>query len=152
MSARLAAFNDHKISGTAKGFGPAAQDQPGRSAAGYDGCQRHIGFFHQTGQLQREPGPRDDGVHSRLHRCFHGVGIVLGGNHGVDGHKAHTIGDLFCFLDLRRQGAAVGADRVFGKIRFPVAGVSSGDAPHAAAGRHGSGQPAQGNAHAHAAL
>ena len=122
------------------------------SDAGYDGCQRHIGFFHQTGQLQREPGPRDDGVHSRLHRCFHGVGIVLGGNHGVDGHKARTIGNLFCFFDLRRQGAAVGADRVFGKIRFPVAGVSGGDAPHAAAGRHGSGQPAQGNAHAHAAL
>ena len=46
----------------------------------------------------------------------------------------------------------VGCRRVTGKIRLAVTCIGGGDAPHAAAGRYRTCQPAQRDSHAHAAL
>ena len=152
MSTRFAALNDHKIGGAAKLLGPAAQDELCGPAAGNDGGNGNVRCIHKAGQFQRQARAGHHGVHARFHGGADGGGVVLRGDHGVDGYHACAFGDRFCFLDLRSQRAVVGADRVTGKVRFPVARIGGGDAPHAAAGRHGPGQPAEGNAHAHAAL
>ena len=107
---------------------------------------------HKAGQLQRQTSAGHHSVHARFHSGADGSGIVLRGHHCIDGHHTGTVCDLLCFPDLSGQGAVVGAGRVTGKVRLPVACIGGGDAPHAAAGRHGTGQPAQRNAHAHAAL
>ena len=108
--------------------------------------------IHKAGQFQRQARAGHHGVHARFHGGADGGGVVLRGDHRVDGDHACAFGDRFCFLDLRSQRAVVGADRVAGKIRLPVACIGGGDAPHAAAGCNGTGQPAEGNAHTHAAL
>jgi len=152
MPARLAAFDHQKVSGPAKGFGPAAQDELCRPAAGYDGGDGYVRRVHKAGQFQRQTRTGHHGVHASFDRCADGGGIVLRGYHRIDGHHASALGEVFGLSDLRRQRAVVGADRVAGKIRFPVACIGGGDAPHAAAGRYGPGQPAQRNAYTHAAL
>ena len=152
MSACLAALDDHEVGGAVKRLSPPAEDELCRTAAGHDGGQRHVGTFHEPGQLQREARTRYDGVHPRLHGGADGVGVVLGGDHRVDGHQTCAACDLFRFFDLFFQGAEVGSGGVTGKVRLPVACIGRGDAAHAAAGRDGTGQPAEGDTDAHAAL
>ena len=114
--------------------------------------QQVCGSFHQAGQLQREARTRYDGIHTCLHSSANGVGVVLGGDHRVDSHQSRAVGDLFRFGDFFFQRTEIRCERVAGKIGFSVACVGGGDAPHAAAGRDRTGQPAEGDAHAHAAL
>ena len=152
MPACLAALDDHKVGGAGKLLGPAAQDEPGGSGTGDDGRNGHLLRAHKAGQLQRQARAGHHRVHARFYCGADGGGIVLGGHHRIDGHQPGALGKGFGFLDLSGQGAVVGACRVAGKIRLPVARIGGGDAPHAAAGRHGPGQPAEGHAHAHAAL
>ena len=78
--------------------------------------------------------------------------IILRCHHGVDGYHTGTLCNLLRLPDLGGQGTVIGACRVAGKVRLPVACIGGGDAPHAAAGCNGTGQPAEGNAHTHAAL
>ena len=152
MTACLAALNDHKIGGAAELLGPAAQDELCRPPAGNDGRDGDLHRVHKAGQLQRQTRAGHHSVHARFHSGADGGGIVLRGHHCIDGHHTGTVCNLFCLPDLSGQGAVVGAGRVTGTVRLPVACIGGGDAPHAAAGRHGTGQPAQRNAHAHAAL
>ena len=152
VPARLAALDDHKVCGAAKGLGPAAQDELRRSSAGNDGRNGNVRCVHKAGQFQREPRAGDHRVHPRFHSGADGGGVVLRGYHGVDGHHARAMGNFLRFSDLCCQCAVVGGCRVAGKVRLPVARVGGGDAAHAAARGHGTGQPAEGDPHAHAAL
>ena len=152
VSACLAAFDHHKISGAAKLFGPAAQDELCGPSAGNDGRNGNIRCAHDAGQLQRQACAG----HHRVYACFHSGAdrgrIILRCHHGVDGYHTGTLCDLLRLPDLGGQGTVIGACRVAGKVRLPVACIGGGDAPHAAAGCNSTGQPAKGNAHTHAAL
>ena len=152
MPTGLAALDDHEVGGAVEGFCPPAEDELCSTSAGHDGCQRNVSSFHQAGQLQREARTRYDGIHTCLHSSADGVGVVLGGDHRVDGHQSRAVGDLFRFGDFFFQRTEICCVRVAGKIGFSVACVGGGDAPHAAAGRDRTGQPAEGDADAHAAL
>ena len=107
---------------------------------------------NKAGQLQRQTSAGHHSVHARFHSGADRGRIILRCHHGVDGYHARALCDLLCLPDLGGQCTVVGTCRVAGKVRLPVACIGGGDAPHAAAGRHGTGQPAEGNAHAHAAL
>ena len=152
MSARLAALDDHKIGGTVKALCPAAQDELCRPGAGYDGRNGYLFGAHNARQLQRQTRTGDHGIHSRRYGGADSLGIVPGGYHGVDSYQTHAPGNGLSLLDLCGQGAVVGCRRVTGKIRLAVACIGGGDAPHAAAGCYRTGQPAQRDAYAHAAL
>ena len=152
VSACLAAFDHHKISGAAKLFGPATQDELCGSSAGNDGSDGNIRCAHDAGQLQRQARAGHHRVHARFHSGADRGRIILRCHHGVDGYQTHAPGNGLGFLNFCGQGAVVCSRRVTGKIRLAVACIGGGDAPHTAAGCNSTGQPAEGNAHTHAAL
>ena len=152
MPARLAALDDHKIGGAVKALCPAAQDELCRPGAGHDGRNGHLFGAHDARQFQRQTRTGAHGVHPRRYGGADGLGIVPGGYHRVDGYQTHAPGNGLGLLNFCGQGAVVGCRRVTGKIRLAVACIGGGDAPHTAAGRYRTGQPAQRDAHAHAAL
>ena len=152
MPARLAALDDHKIGGAVKALCPAAQDELCRPGAGYDGRNGHLFGAHDTRQFQRQTRTGDHGIHPRRHGGADSLDIVPGGYHGVDSYQTHAPGNGLSLLDLCGQGTVVCCRRVTGKIRLAVACIGGGDAPHAAAGCYRTGQPAQRDAYAHAAL
>ena len=62
-----------------------------------------------------------------------------------------TLGRKTLSVPILQGGMGVGVS--LGGLAGAVAAcIGSGDAPHAAAGCNGTGQPAEGNAHTHAAL
>ena len=61
-----------------------------------------------------------------------------------------TLGGKPLQVPILQGGMGVGVS--LGGLAGAVACIGGGDAPHAAAGCNGTGQPAEGNAHTHAAL
>ena len=151
VSACLAAFDHHKISGAAKLFGPAAQDELCGSSAGNDGSDGNIRCATMPGRLQRQPAAGHHRVHARFHSGADRGRIILRCHHGVDGYHARALCNLLCFLISAVRARCW---RLPGRGQSPAPGscIGCGDAPHAAAGCNSTGQPAKGNAHTHAAL
>ena len=152
VAAGLAALQHHKVRHAAVALCPGAADELCCPGAGHDGGQQRLKALGQGGQLQRQARPADNGIGPGFQRGAHTVGILAGGHHGIYRHKAGPGGQPFGPLYLPAQGAQVGLLGVGGKVRLVPAGVGGAQGAHGPFGGHGTGQPAHGDAHAHAAL
>ncbi len=152
VSPGLAALNDQKVRRHAIALVPGFQNELGRPGAGHDGGEGDVRALHQTGQLQGQARPGDDGVRPRLHRRLGQGGVLLHGHHQIDSHQAVSVGETAGFFDLLLQPPQVGFLGILTEVWLPIARMGRADTSHASAGGHRPGQAAQRHPHAHAPL
>ena len=155
MTTGQGAFQDHKVRNPLVVLIPQAADQGGGAAAADDGGNGGVAFRYLSGNAGQVFGKTCAayyGIHAGAQRRADAVGVLGGGDHGIDGYHSCATGQFLGPPDLRGQGPQVGAFGVSGKIRLPEAANSGGDGAHAAGGGHGTGQTVQADSHAHAAL
>ena len=158
MAAGLGAFHHKGVRQVAGAGQPFFADDGGGAGRRHNGHQLGAEFFlflvaeiaQNFGQFRGKARAGKDDVRALHNGGAHQGGEVGQGDHDVDADDA--VGDLARFFDFRGQGAAVGANRVLGHIRFAHADHCAGDNADAALGGHSGGEAMQGNADAHAAL
>ena len=134
---------------------PQLAQQPRRPAAADDGGNGGVtvgNFGGQRGEILGQSRTADDGVSPRPESGADAVGILGGGDHGVDGDQPRAVGQDLGMADLPVQRPEVGLKGTFGEIRLLKAADGGGEGPHAAAGGHRPGEAVQTDAHAHAPL
>ena len=150
-------------------FFPLLDDQLHAAGVGQDRDQFGLGvLLGQFGQVQRQAGADDHGIDTGFEGGPHVGGVGADRLHDVDGDQAKAHGQLAGAGDLAAQGLAVGIVddgtgviditrffQVLGllhQVGMQAAQVYRGNGTDGTMTRHGAGQAASRNAHAHAAL
>ena len=134
---------------------PQLAQQSRRPAAADDGGDGGVAvgnFGGQRGEILGQSRAADDGVSPRPESGADAVGVLGGGDHGVDGDQPRAVGQFLGPADLALQSPEIGFKGMLGKIRLGKAADGGGESPHAAAGGYRPGKAVQTDPHAHAPL
>ena len=152
MPARPRPLDDDGVRGMGVPVRPPPGDDPGRAPGGDDRDQlRPPATLQILGEIQRQPGAREDDIDPLVDRRGHQFREVRQRHHDIDPQDALGAEGLRP-PDLLAQGPGVGGQKVLEQIRLDHPDAGAGDDPDPARGGHGRGQPGQGHADAHAAL